>query len=300
VDQGQGDVGRFTSLVLDRTDYPHISYCGNCLSDSEVLKYAYWTGTSWMIQTVDTGAGEGTSLRLDGAGNPHISYNGSGLRYAYRTDNSWNVEMVDSQCGFAEPTSLVFDSNDNPRISYSCGWATRYGGGSHLRYTQWTGDSWVTEVVDNSGQQLGLFPSLVLDQDDRPCISYYDYSPNYTLKYAQGRLPVAYRFSPSYAVAVDPGAQAVYTHTLRNIGISTDTYMVSWTTSQNWAMVALAGSVVTSPITTTVGSGQTITISVMVTIPDAEIVRGLIEDCISQDSFRLKRGRCQLKAESVG
>jgi hypothetical protein len=24
------------------------------------------------------------------------------------------------------------------------------------------------------------------------------------------------------------------------------------------------------------------------------------EDCISQDSFRLKRGRCQLKAESVG
>jgi hypothetical protein len=68
-----GDVGCWTSIALDSSDNPHISYYDNTNND---LKYAYWTGSSWSITSVDTAEGVGcyTSIALDSSDNPHISY----------------------------------------------------------------------------------------------------------------------------------------------------------------------------------------------------------------------------------
>jgi hypothetical protein len=79
-----GNAGRYTSLVLDASGFPHISYWD---ATNEDLKYAYRDASGWHIVAVDTAGSVGsfTSLALDGSGCPHISYydgtNGD-LKYA--------------------------------------------------------------------------------------------------------------------------------------------------------------------------------------------------------------------------
>lgn len=78
---------RATSLELDQTDAPYISYYDASNND---LKLAYFNGAAWFIQTVDSegDVGQYSSLALDRDGCPHISYydatNGD-LKYAYLT-----------------------------------------------------------------------------------------------------------------------------------------------------------------------------------------------------------------------
>ena len=84
VDSGGTD----TSIALDSNDHPHISYYR---VDSGDLKYAYYDGSSWHIETVDGygwwggNVGWFTSIALDSNDYPHISYhdysNGD-LKYA--------------------------------------------------------------------------------------------------------------------------------------------------------------------------------------------------------------------------
>ena len=71
-----GDVGSESSLALDADGNPHISYYEeiNIWLEGN-LKYAAWDGSSWTIQTVDTGAvGADSSLALDAQGVPYIAY----------------------------------------------------------------------------------------------------------------------------------------------------------------------------------------------------------------------------------
>ena len=84
---GYNDAGFYASdvctssfLTIDQHNNPHISYWRyNYVEDTSNdvgLMYAYWTGSSWNIQNVDSngtvyGAGP---IALDSAGNPHIVY----------------------------------------------------------------------------------------------------------------------------------------------------------------------------------------------------------------------------------
>jgi PKD repeat protein len=82
---GDDPVGAYTSLALDKDDYPHISYFD---SSNSALKYAYKDGSGWHKQTLDNDGevGRYTSLALGASGYPHISYHDTGdgdLKYAY-------------------------------------------------------------------------------------------------------------------------------------------------------------------------------------------------------------------------
>ena len=68
-----GYVGYYTSIALDATGYPHISYYDLM---SEDLRYARWAGFTWLTQTVDSAGNVGmcNCLALNSNGDACISY----------------------------------------------------------------------------------------------------------------------------------------------------------------------------------------------------------------------------------
>ena len=179
-----GEMGMYTSLALDASGYPHISYYDDTNDD---LKYAHWDGTAWQIETVDSAGDVGlyTSLALNALGYPHISYydgTNDDLKYARWDGTAWQIETVDAGwIGIGKYPSLVLDDLDRPHISYATG-RSDFG---DLRYAHWDGAAWQIETVDSSDWLGKLDPSLALDALDRPHISYFDsYMGSANLKYA--------------------------------------------------------------------------------------------------------------------
>jgi hypothetical protein len=157
------DYGSHSSLVLDGSGNPHISYCANepfCFG----LKYAYLDDTGWHIQYLDSN-GLGNSLALDSSGYPHISYSGGlyqdELRYVYQDTDDWHYHTVDNE-GYKRDTSLALDDNGYPRISFI--------EAGNLMYAYQDEGGWHIQSVDTADDSyLG---SLALDAEDYPHISY--------------------------------------------------------------------------------------------------------------------------------
>jgi hypothetical protein len=175
-----GNVGWYTSLALDSSGNPRISYHDFVNGD---LKFASWTGSGWSIQTVDSAEFVGwyTSLALDSSGNPRISYHDvneidGDLKFASWTGSGWSIQTVDSTGNVGFYTSLALDSSGNPRISY---YDDTNG---FLKFASWTGSGWSIQTVDSTGN-VGYFTSLALDSSGNPRISYYDNSNGF-LKFA--------------------------------------------------------------------------------------------------------------------
>lgn len=175
-----GDEFQYVSLALDGNNKPHISYYDWSVND---LKYAWWDGSTWYVERVDSTGQVGTnsSIALDSLGYPHIAYTDGtnyGVKYARWDGSSWQIETVESDIGYGFYTSLALDANDRPHIS-----SAEYGG--DLRFAYWDGSTWQIEVVDNT-ISCG-WTSLAIDGDGHSHIAYYNDAggDEYALKYAK-------------------------------------------------------------------------------------------------------------------
>ena len=183
-------MGYFTSIQLDNQGHPRISYYhyhDETGAYSLHLKYAYFDGTNWYIQTVDqrTNTGKYNAIAVDASGNPHIAYTHVGwgdLLYAYWDGKEWKFSDVDSRrkenhyLGLGP--SIAVDSTGNPHIAYFDTTKTA------VKYAWMEKGSWKTEVADPLGAHGELdHVSLKLDSQNQPHVAYYDAGAG-MLKYA--------------------------------------------------------------------------------------------------------------------
>ncbi len=173
------------SLALNSAEQPGIAYVDDRSGD---LIYAEREANQWITTTVEaTGqVGHFASLAYDHQGQPHISYadnSNNDIKYATRSGEGWHIETIDAtgQPGFHIPagfTQLALSTETNsdgetisrPHVAYLGYRYKPYDG--ELRYATRYDWGWQIETVD-SATGAGGFPSMAIDQNGQPWISYY-------------------------------------------------------------------------------------------------------------------------------
>jgi hypothetical protein len=170
--------GGFGSLVLDSHQRPQICYHAY----GGGLMYARWDGESWQKQKISLAAREVgfyTSIALDQNDHPIISFYEiidaensllARLRCVTWNGKFWALTTVDSTRGTGKFNSIAVDSKGRPHIAY----ATVDYANASLRYADWNGESWKTEILEGAGEPgtSCWSISMVLDKDDNPHITY--------------------------------------------------------------------------------------------------------------------------------
>jgi hypothetical protein len=182
-----GDVGEYSSIVIDSYGFKHISYFD---ATNTKLKYATDKSGSWVHTTVNTNSqmGRYTSIAIDSEGYVHISYDEHSMSYnhlMYATDKSgsWVNTIADGSADVGSHTSIAVDSNDVVHMSYY-----DYGSSKkNLKYATCSSScsstsSWSKVTVDSNGD-VGKYNSIATDSNNALHISYRD-STNDDLKYA--------------------------------------------------------------------------------------------------------------------
>jgi len=204
----EGKVGQSTSIVVDSSGWPHISYVDRGNYD---VRYAYKDELGWHLEEFPFACysvWNDTSIALDSLQRPHITYFegrylGS-LNYTWHIGSGqWPLEEVDFegwQSYVGVESSLALDTADLPRVAYCKG---RSDSDNDLRFAFSDGASWFVTTVVSEGK-VGRSPSLALDRDDTPHISYFDQT-NEQAMYAVLDIPSA----PSDLVATAQSSESI-------------------------------------------------------------------------------------------
>jgi hypothetical protein len=174
--------GHQTSIQLDSNGNPRISYYLEEFSDhraAKCLKYAYFDGKAWYIQTVDhrPGTGSWNSIALDHADRPYISYSiaTGNLGFAYLDQSKWEhslarVQDSKSKRYVVSHSSLTIGADGEPHVAYINGTERT------INYAWRVGATWHQETVDSlaaTGADADHV-SLKLDRNGHPHVVYYD------------------------------------------------------------------------------------------------------------------------------
>ena len=182
IENSIGYRGTYISLALDSNNHPHISFVD---MDEYNLKYGYWNGTAWQIETVDYEykAGVQSSITLDSKNRPHISYINSetSIKYAHFDGITWQIEIVDSDGGL--DTSIALDSFDRPHICFG----VRYPNSttemrSTLKYASYNGSTWNKKTFYSDVNQFSEC-TIKLDSKNMPHILVFTSGTDWDLIY---------------------------------------------------------------------------------------------------------------------
>jgi hypothetical protein len=194
------------SMALDSAGNPHVVYTTyhyaenyNNESSTQDIKYAYYNGTSWIIQTIDkvkisVGYNE-VSITIDSNGNPHVIYLENvrfpypstavggfsfldcyNVKYAYLSGNHWQNQTL-----FTNSTNLgniVLNSDMQPTFCYEHDIYSvnieygSYGVNGTDNYAYWDGHEWISQPICSSGLQSGK-TFMQLDSSGNPEVFFY-------------------------------------------------------------------------------------------------------------------------------
>lgn len=130
-----GDVGRASSLFVDRNGHPHISYYD---VTQKKIKYAFYDGSSWHSLIVNSEpVKRNTKIIVDADNGVHIVY----CSYT-------------ETCDFMDSGFCIIDGPDVP----------------NLKYAYYNGQSWSYEDIEPS---VDLEFNLFLNAEGNPCVQYY-------------------------------------------------------------------------------------------------------------------------------
>ncbi len=180
-----GDVGNFTSLTLDNAGNPVVSYYDATQDNLKIMHCndADCAGNNEIINTPDMAGDVGlwTSLQLDSLGNPVVSYfdqTNENLKVLHCNDpdcagDNESIISPDTVGDVGRYNSLELDSAGNPVVSYFDGDINFDLKVIHCNDPNCAGgDDNITSP--DTDVFVGLFTSLVLNENDHPIVSYYD------------------------------------------------------------------------------------------------------------------------------
>lgn len=183
-------IQRNTALALDSNDQAQIAYP---FANPCRIGHAEWDGSSWLLTKLGNVCADYVDLAFDGDDEPCISFylwapspTGAGIYLTCRGTTGWKfaslVDIIHYSFvqEFALYHSLFVQDDGTPHISY---YRQILSGPAQLYYAKRSGSSWNVEVVD-PGPDVGSYSSLVVDDQNRAHISYYDHG-NGDLKYAR-------------------------------------------------------------------------------------------------------------------
>lgn len=189
IDDSGGVSGHDNALAVDSLGNPHILYALSARGTSDgysAIKYTKKTDANWQIETICESTNSDNfacdpygDIAIDSNDIPHIlysvldtqSFSNRTLKYAKRVNNQWETEDITDNCMLDEHIAnitLDLDSFNLPHIVYKD--QTTFG----LIYTYKDNSGiWHPEnISDGNGYSAIGNAQLILDSDDKPCISF--------------------------------------------------------------------------------------------------------------------------------
>lgn len=185
-------------LRLDSKGNPHISYTYTGTNNRTAIYYTYWDGSKWSnlgsnpdVSRSSENDAFGSSLSLDSSDYPHIAWSENKntdnpfigeIHYKYWNGSAWSTrgaEVISTSGLSSVYPSLALDSQNNPHLAWF-----EYPQGSSspkerkIYYRFWNRSSWTNLGGNDSVTSGASFPSLSLDINNNPYISYSGYDNN--------------------------------------------------------------------------------------------------------------------------
>ncbi len=126
--ESEGDVGKYSSLLVDGEGRAHLSYFVDAGDGSGTIRYAVQDGQGWAIEDVASvdsfeprNARRNSDLAVDSDGGVRIAFSDtSGVWYGMRGAGGWEIVDVASadELPLGQLVSLVLDGGDVPHIAF--------------------------------------------------------------------------------------------------------------------------------------------------------------------------------------